>query len=203
MSHGDRVETLAAGLHRDRVVVELAARGDGRRRAQDLRAAVPSRGHAHRAGDGRSSAASCSTSAAASRSGRAKNIIAEHIEKIRAKVGKRSRAARAFGRRRFVGRRGAAARGDRRSARLRVRRHRPAALERRRSGDERVREAPRRERDSRRRRRRRSSRGSAGVADPEQKRKIIGRLFVEVFERRSREDSRTCSGSRRARSIPT
>ena len=45
----------------------------------------------------------------------------------------------------------------------------------------------------------------AGVADPEQKRKIIGRLFVDVFQRESAKlpsaDAR--SGWRRARSIPT
>ena len=43
--------------------------------------------------------------------------------------------------------------------------------------------APAREGRARRRRRTRFSRRSKGVADPEQKRKIIGRLFVDVFQR--------------------
>jgi GMP synthase PP-ATPase subunit len=42
----------------------------------------------------------------------------------------------------------------------------------------------------------------AGVVEPEQKRKIIGREFIEVFaERRAR--SARCPSSPRARSIPT
>ena len=42
----------------------------------------------------------------------------------------------------------------------------------------------------------------AGIADPEAKRKIIGRLFVEVFQREAAKLP-TRSGSRRARSIRT
>ena len=38
-----------------------------------------------------------------------------------------------------------------------------------------------------------------GVADPEQKRKIIGRVFVEVFQRESAKRIKTPSGSRKAR----
>ena len=42
-----------------------------------------------------------------------------------------------------------------------------------------------------------------GVTDPEQKRKIIGREFIEVFQARGEEAARTCASWRRARSIPT
>ena len=42
-----------------------------------------------------------------------------------------------------------------------------------------------------------------GVADPEAKRKTIGRLFIEVFEARARARSATRSSSPRARSTPT
>ncbi len=55
--------------------------------------------------------------------------------RARARAGRqRQGAARAFRRRRFVGRRGAAREGNRRSADVRLRRHRSAALARRRSG---------------------------------------------------------------------
>ena len=43
----------------------------------------------------------------------------------------------------------------------------------------------------------------AGVADPEAKRKIIGREFVEVFTARGRQAEAARSGWRRARSTPT
>ena len=43
----------------------------------------------------------------------------------------------------------------------------------------------------------------AGVADPEAKRKIIGREFVEVFQARGRQAEAARSGWRRARSTPT
>ena len=43
----------------------------------------------------------------------------------------------------------------------------------------------------------------AGVTDPETKRKTIGRLFIEVFERRRRARSATPPSSPRARSTPT
>ena len=43
----------------------------------------------------------------------------------------------------------------------------------------------------------------AGVADPEAKRKIIGRLFIEVFDEEARKLDGRASSSRRARSTPT
>ncbi len=49
-----------------------------------------------------------------------------------------------------------------------------------------------------------SSAQLAGVTDPEAKRKIIGREFVEVFQREAQaSSSQGASGWRRARSIPT
>ena len=72
---------------RDRLTVELAARGDGGRRAPALRAAVPSGGHTHAARHGRPFASSARYLRL--RAGwTAKNIVAEHIEQIRAQVGK-------------------------------------------------------------------------------------------------------------------
>ncbi len=43
----------------------------------------------------------------------------------------------------------------------------------------------------------------AGITDPEQKRKIIGATFIDVFERRSDEASARSISWRRARSIRT
>ena len=42
-----------------------------------------------------------------------------------------------------------------------------------------------------------------GVSDPEQKRKIIGSAFIDVFEERARRRWADSSSSRRARSIRT
>ena len=106
----------------------------------------------------------------------------EAIEKIRAPGRQRPRHLRSVRRRRLGGRRRTDPRGDRRAAHLRLRRSRPAAAGRR----------PRR-----------SSlcsatattfrwctstpsevflKALAGVEDPEQKRKIIGKLFIDVFD---------------------
>ena len=43
----------------------------------------------------------------------------------------------------------------------------------------------------------------AGVEDPEQKRRIIGRLFIEVFEEEARAPRQGRLPRRRARSTPT
>ena len=43
----------------------------------------------------------------------------------------------------------------------------------------------------------------AGVDDPEKKRKIIGKLFVDVFQREAAKLPEGRSGSRRERSIRT
>ena len=55
--------------------------------------------------------------------------------------------------------------------------------ERSRAGDGHVRAQSRRARDPRRRRRRNSSPRSPASTIPERKRKIIGKLFVDVFQR--------------------
>ena len=104
---------------------------------------------------------------------------------------------RAVRRRRLGGRRGARAAGDRRPADLRVRRPRPAAQGRGRAGRARL----------RRRDRRRPARSStpqeqfldalAGVTDPEEKRKIIGREFIRVFEAGRARGRRRGRGRRR------
>jgi GMP synthase (glutamine-hydrolysing) len=86
-------------------------------------------------------------------------------------------------RRRFLGGRGADPRGDRRPADLRLRRHRPAAAERGRAGRDAVPrplQHPAGARDASN-----LFLGKlAGVTDPETKRKTIGRLFIDVFDRR-------------------
>ena len=43
----------------------------------------------------------------------------------------------------------------------------------------------------------------AGVTDPEEKRKTIGRLFIDVFDARSEEARQASNSWRKARSIPT
>ena len=110
------------------------------------------------------------------------NIVAEHLYTDSREGRRGPRAAWAFGRRRLVRRGRAAARGDRRPVDLRVRRHGPAAPERRRSGHGASSRSTWARRDSRRTPKSTFLGGLAGVDDPEQKRKIIGRLFVEVFD---------------------
>ena len=117
----------------------------------------------------------------------AANIIDDQIARVREQVGTDEVHPRPVRRRRFVGRRGAAAQGDRRPADLRVRRHRPAALAGRRPGDgdvRRSRHAAGRQGDPRQCRRS-LFRGAGRRRDPEAKRKIIGNLFVEIFDEES------------------
>ena len=112
----------------------------------------------------------------------------EHaVEKIRKQVGNGTRDLRPVRRRRFLRRRGADPRGDRRPADLHLRRPRPAAQERGQQG-------------------RRPCSAShyniplvhvdaadlfidalEGESDPETKRKTIGRLFIEVFEKEAKK----------------
>ena len=106
----------------------------------------------------------------------------EAIEKIRAQVGQGQGDLRPFRRRRFRRRRGPDPRGDRRPAHLRVRRSRPAAA---RTKAETVVDLFRHHYniplvhvDASK-----QFLGElAGVSDPEQKRKTIGRLFIDVFD---------------------
>ena len=87
MSHGDRVEKLPPGFAADRVVRELAARGDGRREAQDLRrsSSIPRSRTPRTALEiiRRFVLEICGCEP----SWTAKNIVAEHLDKIRAQVG--------------------------------------------------------------------------------------------------------------------
>ena len=109
------------------------------------------------------------------------NIIEDSMARIRAQVGSGPGAAGAVGRRGFVGAGGAAAPGHRRAAHLRIRRSRTAAAGRGRSGDGDLRRAHGRARHPRRCRAAFLA-ALAGEADPEKKRKIIGRVFIEVFD---------------------
>ena len=124
-------------------------------------------------------------------------------DRARARTGRhRQGAARALRRRGLLGGRRAAAPSDRRTARLRVRGSRTAAPGRGRSGHAARSPAPGRARDPRRRRGALPGRARAASADPEAKRKIIGRTFIEVFENEAHE-LRACASWRRARSIRT
>jgi GMP synthase (glutamine-hydrolysing) len=115
------------------------------------------------------------------------NIIDEQVAAIRAQVGDKqvicglsggvdSAVAAALG-----------APGRRRSAHLRVRRPRPAAGRRGRAGGEGLRGRHRHPAERWWTRPERFLGALTGVADPEQKRKIIGREFIRVFEAAARE----------------
>ena len=143
---GDRA---AAGLQADGQHAELPDRRHGRRGARLLRRAVPSRGHAHAAGP------------RDARALRARHLRRQgrldHARPHRRGGGAHPRAggrrgghARPVGWRRFQCGRGADSPRDRRAADLRVRRPRPAAPERRRTGDGDVRRPPARQGAARR-----------------------------------------------------
>ena len=106
----------------------------------------------------------------------------EAIAKIRAQVGNGKVICGLSGGVDSSRRRGADPRSDRRPAHLRVRRSRAAAARRSREGRRAV---PRRLQHPARfmsKPKRCSSRELEGVDDPEAKRKIIGRLFIDVFD---------------------
>ena len=188
MSHGDRVVDRAGGIQGDRLERQRADRRHGRREPAFLRPAVASGSHAHRAGRRDAAPLRARDCGLRGRLGDGQHHRGQRGADPRA--GRRRQGdAGAVRRRGFVGAGGAAASCDRRAADLRVRRSRTAAAGRRRSGDGDVRGAHGRARDSRRCRAA-LPRSPAGVADPEAKRKIIGRVFVEVFERK-RPSSRT------------
>ena len=70
MSHGDKVTALPPGFALMASNASTPIAGDDGRIASLLRGAIPSRGHAHPAGQARSWRASCATSAAAAATGR-------------------------------------------------------------------------------------------------------------------------------------
>ncbi len=126
----------------------------------------------------------------------------EAVAAIRAQVGRRGSDPRTVGRRRLVGRGRADPQGDRHAAHVRLRRPRPAAVERGRAGDGHVRAKPRRARDPRRRDRRdvrgaRRRRGS-GAEAPDHRQALRRRLPA-----RGCASCRTSNGSRRERSTRT
>ena len=204
MSHRDTVFEPPPGLHRAGVVDRVAGRGARGRRARPLRDPVPPRGRAHAVRH-----ATILTTLPARRlrlrrwRGRAASVIDEQVARDPRAGRRRPRDLRAVRRRRLVGGRAARAPGARRPAHLRVRRPRPDAQERGRAGGRRV---PRPLPGAARRtstRRSASSRGSPGVTDPEQKRKIIGEEFIRVFEEEAAKLGDADATSCRARSTRT
>ena len=225
-STASRTRTDAEGHGTARRVDE--PRRQGHRAAAGLRADGEQRRDCPIAGDGRRIArasTACSSIPRSRTRGRASAILQRFVRDICGcparlddarlrrrggredpRAGRRRRGhPRPVRRRRFVGGRGADPSRDRRPAHLRLRRPRPAAPERGRAGDGRCSPSTWRAGDPRRRQRRSSCGELAGVADPEQKRKIIGREFVDVFQARSRQarSGIAPSGWRRARSIRT
>ena len=191
----------AAGFHRRGAERQRAAGRHGRRVAPLLRRAVPSRSHAHAAGQ------------AAARALRARDLRLRaaverrqhHRRRHRARAragGQGQGAARSLGRRRFLGGRGAAAQGHRRSADLRVRRSRPHAPQRRRPGHEDLRRQPRREGHPRRCRSA-LPRRAARRDRPREEAQDHRRPVREGVRRRGARSSRKSTGWRRALSTPT
>ena len=116
----------------------------------------------------------------------AANVVDELVD-AHPRAGRRgARALRPLRWRRLLRGRGARAEGGRRPADLRLRRPRPAAVGRGRAGGEGLRGGDRR-RPRRRRRQGAFLDALAGVSDPEEKRKIIGREFIRVFEQAARD----------------
>ena len=111
----------------------------------------------------------------------------EAIAKIRDQVGDAQGDLRAVGRRRQLGRRGADPRGDRRPADLRLRRPRAVAPERGRRGRHHVPRPLQHPADPCRRTGAVPRRARRRQSDPETKRKIIGRLFIDVFQKHANE----------------
>ena len=192
MSHGDRIEALPPGF---RVIGESAELpgGRGRRRRSASFCGVqfhPEVAHtpARRRDPARTS---CSASASCEPSWTMASFVEEAVARVRKQVGRRAAAMlRPVGRRRLVGGGGAGAARDRRAADLHLRRQRACCAK----GEARA------GRGALRATRSRPTCASstpsarfldalAGVTDPEQKRKIIGREFIDVFEEEAEEAS--------------
>ena len=186
----------AARLQADGLDAELPDRRHGRRGARLLRRAVPPRGHAHR-----SRAASCSSRFVLDIARREPDwVMRDHVDRgggAHPRAGRRRGGdPRPVGRRRLERRRGADPPRDRRPAHLRVRRPRPAAPGRGPHGDGHVRAAGCMRRSCTSMPASSSSAAWPASADPEAKRKIIGREFVEVFQAEARSKA-----ARRTRAV--
>ena len=190
MSHGDRVDALPPGFepiaaHRKR------ARWPPRcaPRAARLRRAVPSRGGAHRRGARRSCANFLFDVCGCSRRLDDGRFVEEAVEAIREQVGRGQGDLRALGRRGLLGR-GRAAHPPRHRRPAAPASSWTTALLRQASAKQ-VQQlfedrfhVPLRTVDAARAL---PGRASPGVTDPEKKRKIIGREFIEVFEEEARD----------------
>ena len=135
MSHGDHVDAPPPGF-----VVTASSSGNPDRRdsstsrTPDLRRAVSSRGRAHAARRRAHRELPLRRLQARRRAGRRARSSRSEVAKIRAAGRRRAGDLRALRRRGLVGRRGAGASRDRRSAHVRLRRHRTAAPARARAG---------------------------------------------------------------------
>ena len=175
----------AAGICGRRHQQQRAGRRDGSAGARLLRAAVPSRRSRTPTTARRSCATSPSTSAAARGDWTIASFIDEATARITAQVGDGQRRVRPVGRRRFDGRGLADSSRHRRSAAVHLRGQRAAAPNEAQQVVERYKklQLPVHHVDAtdlfldR----------LAGVTDPEQKRKIIGGTFIDVFETRRAE----------------
>ena len=204
MCHGDRVEAAAGGLRADRRDAQRARCRRRRREAAHLRRAVPPRGGAHAARRRDPRELPLPRLRPRSRSGRWPRSPTRRSRTIRAQVGERGRV--------ICGLSGGVdssvaamlllnAIGDRLTCIFvdngLLRQGERAGVEALFAGafhaDLHVVDAEARFLER-----------SRGVTDPEQKRKIIGREFIDVFEEEAKRTARRASTfSRRARSIPT
>ena len=130
------------------------------------------------------------------------NVVEEQVDRDPRAGRRQAGDLRAVRRRRLGGRRGAGAAGDRRPAHLRLRRPRPAARGRGRAGRARLRRRDRRRRSIVVDAAERFLDALAGVTDPEEKRKIIGREFIRVFEAGRPRGRRRRRRPRRDRRLP-
>ena len=172
-------DLAAAGVPAHRFQRQRADRRDRRRVPRLLRRAVPPE-VTHTRQARASCTASCTRSAAAHRLDPGRNHRGRH--RTGAPRGRRGRrAARALRGRRLLGGGGAAPPRDRAIGAVHLRGQRPAPARRGRSGHGHVRRASRRRRGPGRCGDRFFA-ALEGVSDPEEKRKRIGRAFIEIFE---------------------
>ena len=144
MSHGDKVVEMPPGfkLMASTEACPIAGMADEARRFYGVQF-HPEVTHTRQGTS--SCTASCARSAAAAATGTCPTMSPSPCARIRETGRAGGSHPRAFGRRRFLGRRRAHPQGDRRAAHLRVRRPRPAAPERSEAGDGHLRQAHARE----------------------------------------------------------